>query len=89
LTIGIGGWFYAGHWMIGLLWIAIMFGAFLSIFAGIGIILFPVLWFMSVIAAWGWVRRSALEQAIWSAIARSEEARYQERLGGQGNVAPS
>ena len=83
----VGGFFYAGNWVYGLIYSIIMLFAFFSVFFGIGLFLVPMLWIFSVPIAYMLVLRSSMMQRLWAATDEPQTERYRDELGGEDTRA--
>jgi hypothetical protein len=83
-TFGFGGLFYTGHWIMGLALMSYMFVAFLAIFVGVGLILFPMGWIAGVAGTYQLARRDVIETAILTQADQS--TRREQILGSEGTA---
>ena len=72
VVTAVGGWFYAGHWVMGLVWSGVMVFGFVSILFGIGLIIVPIVWLTGIPAVYVFVQQRALQSAIWDSAAGKE-----------------
>jgi hypothetical protein len=81
-TFGFGGLFWAGHWFYGLMYAGFMLFAFVTIFFGIGLIVFPMLWLFGPAMTYAVVKQTAMQNVL---LRQADETELRDKLAG-GNV---
>ena len=82
-TFGFGGFFYVEQWFYGLVYAGMMLFAFVTIFFGVGLILFPMFWVFGVPLTYFNVKRAAMERVL---MRQADEAELRDKLAGGGRV---
>lgn len=82
-TFGFGGFFWAGHWFYGLVYAGLMLFAFVMIFFGVGLILFPLCWLFGPVSTYAAVKQSAMQNVL---LRQADEIEIRSKLAGGGNA---
>ena len=82
-TFGFGGFFWAGHWFYGIVYAGLMLFAFVAIFSGIGLIMFPMFWLFGPAITSLIVKQTAMQKVL---LRQADEAELREKLAAGGGA---